>query len=298
MFAEVTREIPSEVLRRVIEEQYVANVQDLKDMEHEAELLAGVPDAEYRRFSFNPLSSRPAVTGIADTLIIPVPDLLVRQASPLGIYYSGVRKWGNPFAEDIGNLFESYVGKQLELMPDAQVFPEIEYGSKKSKSLSVDWFVIFDECVVLVEVKSTRPTEPIRRASSQAGKDLEKRLGHSVEQLNRSSREIKDRVPEFSRIPSNKPILGLVVTLEPFHTVNSPFGLSYLPACEIPFRIASAIELEQLVTISDASPGRVLLDFMSSAANNGSSINGALAGHAGRRNEIIDQAWATYPWGD
>jgi hypothetical protein len=298
MFSEITSEVPSRILRRVIEEQYVATVQDLKGMQQAAESLAGVPDEEYRRFSFNPLSSRPVVAGIADTLVIPVPDLLVRQASPLGIYYSGVNKWGTSFADDIGDLFESYVGKQLELMPDAQILPEIEYGPKKSRGLSVDWFAIFNDCVVLVEVKSTRPTEPIRRADPQASKNLERSLGHSLNQLNSSARKISERAPEFSSIPSDRPLLGLVVTMEPFHTVNSPFGLSYLPKCEIPFRVASAAELEQLVTVDDVSPGQLLLDFMSNTANNGSSINGALAGHLGRRNAIIDRAWATYPWKD
>lgn len=298
MFAEVTREIPAEVLHRVIEEQYVATVQDLKTMQHDAELLAGAPDAEYRRFSFNPLSSRPVVAGIADTLVIPVPALLVRQASPLGIYYSGLKKWGTCFADDIGDLFESYIGRQLSLIPDAHVQSEIEFGSKKNRSLSVDWFLVFDNCVVLVEVKATRPTEPIRRADAQAGADLEKRLGHSIDQLNNSARKIRERAPEFDSIPSDRPLLGLVVTMEPFHTVNSPFGLSYLPECDISFRIASVGELEQLVTVDDVSPGQLLLDFMSDNSNNGSSINGALTGHLGRRNKVIDQAWATYPWSD
>jgi len=298
MFAEITRDIPAEVLRRVIEDHYVATVQDLKTMQQDADLLAGMPDAEYRRFSFNPLSSRPVVAGIADTLVIPVPGFLVRQASPLGIYYSGLNKWDTSFANDIGDLFESYVGRQLGLVPDAQVLPEIEFGSKKNKSLSVDWFLVFDSCVVLVEVKATRPTEPVRRADAQAGKDLEKRLGHSIDQLNGSACKIRECAPEFSSIPSGRPLLGLVVTMEPFHTVNSLFGLSYLPECDIPFRIASVGEIEQLVTVDDMSPGQLLLDFMTDTANNGSSINGALTGHLGRRNQIIDQAWATYPWND
>ena len=296
MFADITAEIPAHVLRRIITDQYVATVQDLKAMQSEAESLAGVPDEEDRRFSFNPLSSRPAVAGIANELIIPVPDFLVRQASPLGIYYSGIKKWGTSFSNDIGDLFESYVGKQLNLVPGAQVISEIEFGPKKSRSLSVDWFLVFNSCVVLVEVKATRPTEPVRRASSQAGKDLEKRLGHSIEQLNRSAHGITEHMPEFNHVPSDRPLLGLVVTMEPFFTVNSPFGLSYLPTCDIPFRIASISELEQLVTVDDVSADRLLLDFMSDTANNGSSINGALTGHLGRRNQIIDEAWRTYPW--
>jgi len=38
---------------------------------------------------------------------------------------------------------------------------------------SVDWFAIFDDCVVLIEVKSTRPSEPVRLAGDNVAKVLE-----------------------------------------------------------------------------------------------------------------------------
>jgi hypothetical protein len=118
-----------------------------------------VPDSQYRRFGFNPLSSRPAVADLADALLIPVPGYIVRKASPLGIYYTGLEKWGTPFTADLGELFEAYVGRQLRLLPDATVLPEIAYGRKKGER-SVDWFAVFDDCVVLV--KSSQPARPNR----------------------------------------------------------------------------------------------------------------------------------------
>jgi hypothetical protein len=162
---EITREIPADTLRRVIEDNYAADKDQLKAMQQAAEQKTGVPDAQYRRFGFNPLSGKPAVAIVSDGLLIPVPAYILRKASPLGIYYAGMEKWGGKFSTDLGYLFEAYVGRQLRLLPDAVVVPEIAYGSKKKAELSVDWFVIFDDCVVLVEVE----IDPANRAGAPRG---------------------------------------------------------------------------------------------------------------------------------
>ncbi|MGH3775503.1 MAG: hypothetical protein ACRDRR_07160 [Pseudonocardiaceae bacterium] len=222
-FEEVTREIPADVLRAVIEKQYMATRDQLRTRQQEAEGRIGVPDRDYRRFGFNPLSSRPVVAGLADTLVIPVPGFIVRRASPLGIYYTGMDKWGSGFSEDLGELFEVYVGRQLDLLPDARVLPEIAHGRKES-ALSVDWFAVFDDCVVLIEVKSTRPTEPVRLADGRAGDELRRMLGHAVNQLNTSAGRVRSGQPGFEEVPSDRPMVGLVVTMEPFHDGAVPHG--------------------------------------------------------------------------
>lgn len=296
-FTEVTREVPTNVLRRVIEEQYAGTREQLRDLQHAAESRTGVLDSQYRRFGFNPLSSRPAVTGLADRLLIPVPALVVRKASPLGIYYTGLEKWGLQFSTDLGELFEAYVGRQLHLLPDATVLPEIAYGSRKGER-SVDWFAVFDDCVVLVEVKSTRPTEPVRLADGRVAETLGGILSQAIRQLNTSTALVRSRQQGFEDVPSDRPLIGLVVTMEPFHTVNTPFTRNYLPTCDIPFRVCGALELEHLVTVSDVSVGRLLLDHLSDPEKDGWSVQSAVTGHTSIRNKIIDDAWATYPWKD
>ncbi len=295
LMEEITREVPAGVLRRVIEEQFAATPAQLRGLQQDAEARTGAPGSRYRRFGFNPLSSRPAVAGLADGLLIPVPGYIVRKASPLGIYYAGLEKWGTPFTADLGELFEAYVGRQLELLPDAAVLPEIAYGRKKGER-SVDWFAVFEDCVVLVEVKSTRPTEPVRLADDRIADALGGILTHAVRQLNTSASLVRGRQPGFEGIPSDRPLVGLVVTMEPFHTVNTPFTRGYLPACDIPYRVCGALELEQLVTVSDISAGRLLLDHLTDPQKDGWSVQSALTGHEGGRNQIIDDAWATYPW--
>jgi hypothetical protein len=219
----------------------------------------------------------------------------VRKASPLGIYYAGLEKWGTQFSADLGELFEAYVGRQLGLLPDATVLPEIAYGRKNGER-SVDWFAVFDDCVILVEVKSTRPTEPVRLGDAKLAAALDGILSKAVRQLNTSASFIRSRQPGFEGLPTDRLLLGLVVTMEPFHTVNTPFTHDYLPACDIPFRVCSVLELEQLVTVADISAGSLLLDLMTDPNKDGWSVHGALTGHAGARNKIIDDAWATYPW--
>ncbi len=294
-FEEVTRGFPEGRLQAVIQNQYVATREELKATQLEAYGRTGVPKPDYRRFSFNPLASRPVVSGISDDLIIPVPGLIVRQASPLGIFYTGVRHWGSSFARDLGALFESYVGRQLTLIPDAEILPEIAYGRNKG-FLSVDWFAVFDDIVLLVEVKSARPTESIRVANAKAGEDLLRILGHAVEQLNVSASTIRTGEPGFEQIPSDRPLVGLIVTMEPFHNVNATFGPVTLPNCDIPFAVCSAIELEALVTLLDVSIGRLVHGHLTDPGKRGWSIKGALVGHEHGRNAVLDAGWASYPW--
>ena len=67
----------------------------------------------YRRFTYNPLWGKPIVSGIGNALLVPVPAQVVRKISPQGIYYAGVKHWGKAFADDIGDLFQQYVGRLL-----------------------------------------------------------------------------------------------------------------------------------------------------------------------------------------
>ena len=41
--------------------------------------------------------------------------------------------------------------------------------------------------------------------------------------------------------------------MEPFHTVNTPFTASYMPACDIEYRICSALELALLAAAGTAA---------------------------------------------
>ena len=75
---------------------------------------------------------------------------------------------------------------------------------------------------------------------------------------------------------------------------NAPFDL--LPATRTPVTVADAAEIENLVTITDTPPGRLLLDRAADAVRSTWSLDTALHGHARDRNPILDEAWNSYPW--
>jgi len=102
----------------------------------------------------------------------------------------------------------------------------------------------------------------------------------------------------FSDIPSDRPMIGLLVTMEPFHTVNTTTISGALPKSEIPFRVCSALELENWVRLVDASPSATLLNHLTDPERTGWSVHSSLAGHELRNCHTLEQAWAAYPWGD
>ena len=84
-------------------------------------------------------------------------------------------------------------------------FLKITYGPHQGQR-SVDWFAIFDDCVVLVEVKSTRPTEPVRLADSGLADALGGILSRAIGQLNKSAGLIRARDEALDRHPGRSTI--------------------------------------------------------------------------------------------
>ncbi|TDL46493.1 hypothetical protein [Kocuria rosea] len=248
----------------------------------------------YRRFSYNPLASRPAIRGLAPELVIPVPQTLIRKISPLGIYYQGVDRWGNSFAEDLGELFEQYVGRQLRLLPNAMIHPETTYGPKNKKS--VDWIVVLDEAVILVEVKSVRPTDPVRMGSPDASAALQRMLGWAFDQLNTTDTLLEAGQPELNHVPKDRPRFGLVVTMEDFHVINSPLHRHWYRNEEgIPSLVVSITELEWMVTIQQPVD-RFIMGLLTDPAKTGWSVRSQFGKVKHSRNAVIEKAWKSYPF--
>ena len=229
---------------------------------------------------------------------MPVPGLIDRKISPLGFWYTGFEKWGKPFADDVGELFEQYVGRQLTLIPNAVVHPEVTYG--KAEQRSVDWIVVCDKPVLLTEVKSVRPTEPIRLGAGTVWDDLGTKLGKAYGQIEKSNQLIAEKNPAFKEIPSSRPRIGLIVTMEDFPIANSPDVRAKLGVSpSIPVCVCSSEELELLVTITDEGVDSFLLNFLNDPTKQGWALTNDVRDekHAHRRNQVMDQAWAGYDWG-
>jgi hypothetical protein len=292
LLEKITSKIPVAIIRNVIESHFIGN---LKFYQQERSVFK---PSKYRRFTYNPLIGKPIVSGVVDGHLVPVPGLIDRKISPLGFWYTGFEKWGKPFADDVGELFEQYVGSQLKLIPSAELHSEITYG--KPEQRSVDWIVVCDKAVLLVEVKSVRPTEPIRLGSGNVWDDLGGKLSKAYGQIEKSNQLITDRDPAFKDVPSSLPRIGLIVTMEDFPTANSldiraKLGVSpSIPTC-----VCSSEELELLVTITDEGVDSFLLTFLNDPNKQGWGLTNDVRDkkHAHTRNQVTDQAWAGYDWG-
>ncbi len=166
------------------------------------------------------------------------------------MYYAAVEaldaEQANAFTRDIGLVCQDYVGRQLRLIPNATVLPEIRYDDDQ---LSVDWFVILDELVVLVEVKSTRMSHLSRMGGNRLKQDIHRSLGKAYKQVARTHELLADGHPAFAEIPADRPRIAIVATLEPYWVANSPFIAEFLPEPTIPTSVSSVRALERLIDV-------------------------------------------------
>jgi hypothetical protein len=288
----IARHLNRETVTRVLDTHFATSTAQFRAANEEAVGRAG-RDGRLRRFTYNPLRGRPLLTGFGTDYLCPMPQLAWAKATPWGVYFTGLDHFGPVFASDLGNLFEQYVGRQLRLLPGAHVLPEITYGPKSARRKTVDWIVVLPEVVLLVEVKSAIPTEPVRLGTPDAADAIVGKLGKAVEQIDITAQLIADQDPVVAAVPEGRPVLGLVVTLEPFHIANA-FGL--LPAGRTPVSVVDAAEIEVLVTITDTSPGQLLLERAADDVRFTWTLDTALYGHERDRNPILDEAWNSYLW--
>ncbi|MGY0231983.1 hypothetical protein [Longispora urticae] len=251
------------------------------------------------QYMFNPLTARPLVQLRDGRYIAPVPQLILRKLSPLELYYPGLDRWGQAFARDMGELFEDYVGRQLRHLPDAVVHAEISYRSGKNTVDGVDWIVVFDNLVLLVEAKATRASASVRAGDRTATEPYQRILGKGFNQINRMHRAILAGAPELAHIPTDRPFLGLVSTLDAWPAANN-LARPGLPDTDVPTMVASARDIEALVSAGQRrSASEILLQIMTTGDQLLSEFGPALGKHRaeGDRNPLLDQAWARYPFG-
>jgi hypothetical protein len=286
----ITAVIPADVIRDVVDRHFVASMQWYKRFRPPRK------SDGYRRFTFNPLLARPVVSGVVDEQIVPVVGQVFRKVSPIGIYYAGAEHWGNSFTEDVGDLFEQYIGRQLQQIPDGTVYPEIVYDRDGAKR-SVDWIVVCADIVLLIEVKSAPPTEAVRLGTPAAMDDLKKKLGRAYEQLNNTDDLIAKAHPDFAHIPDNLPRRGLIVTLESFAIANAKPITDLHIKPNIPTSVCSSLDIELLVTLQGQSVGEFFDEFMADPAMAGANLYAGLMKKDIARNDVLDQAWTLFDWG-
>ncbi|WP_157546758.1 hypothetical protein [Hamadaea tsunoensis] len=253
------------------------------------------------RYLFNPLHARPLLRMPDGRLLAPIPHLVGRRLSPIELYYDGLKRWDVAFTHDLGELLEDYIGRQFGTLPDAAVHPEVVFTKRKQEYKSTDWFVIFDEMVLIVEAKARRAMAAVRAADATAKADYKTTLGKAFDQINRTYDLLQQNLPEFQHIPTDRPILGLVATLDPWYIANS-MARPLLPATKVPVMVASVREIEHLVGIGQRrSVGGVLTEIMNPSEVRQYWELGVALGPfdaPNDRNPLLDDAWSRLVFDD
>ncbi|WP_181724069.1 hypothetical protein [Nocardia gipuzkoensis] len=248
------------------------------------------------RYDYNPLVRTPFIEFDQSRPITPAPRLIMRTVTPGGLYYSGVSRYGNVFANDLGKLFEHYIGRNLRLIEGAEVHPEIVYGKNQEKS--VDWLVVMPDLVLLVECKLKRLALAARAGDPKLFEDLKDSLSKARGQLARTVENLASRRSEFGHIPTDRPMLGLIVSAEPIYSAAAyllDHDTALIPGGtlpDVPVAAASSREIEALVT-HGADTQDVLLALMRDQNGGAISLRGVRA-QIDRKNPILEKAWRSY----
>lgn len=258
-----------------------------------------VGSATAARFDYNPLVATPFVDMGDGEPVAPATRLILRTVTPGGLYYAGMAEHGKAFADDLGVLFEHYIGRQLKMINGARVEPEIVFG-KGGGFKSVDWFVVLPDLVLLVEVKSRRLGPAARAGDGVLLDSLSETIGGAKKQLSRTVERLANADPAFAHIPTDRPMLGLIVTAEPYYTAPS-YLLDHDVAVirggslpDVPVAAASARDVESLVT-HGAKVAPMLLAEMAESVGGVVSLRD-LGKEPGTDNPILLNAWNSYPW--
>ena len=259
---------------------------------------AGEEKRGKEKWSFNPLVEKPMVALPNGDFVMPSPRLVVNRITPTSLYFIGRAGFGDSFPNSLGCLFEEYVGSQLRLLNHAEVRSEISYGSPIKKT--IDFFVITPEVVLLVEVKASRPTEETRFGTPPGDADVRKKIGKAYSQIDNTAHLLRAGHRDLAEIPNDRPLCGLVVTLEPFHLINTVVYADLLHPPSIPTTVASSSELEAVVTALSDKPdtGAHLLNALTSTTEPVRSLEHAITDPLIGNNPILYDAWErfTAPW--
>lgn len=260
-----------------------------------------IAPAGYERYGYNPLSKAPFLVLPDGRMMTPQYQLILRTVTPGGLYYPGIKTYGEPFARDLGVLSQHYVGRQLSTIDGADLHPEFSYGPKRRRRDSTDWFLVLPNLLVLIEVKSSRIPMEQRAGGSGLIDTLRRILDKAVGQLETSHEAIIDATPGFTHLPTGVPVVGLVVTTEPFYLANSQWVRQHLRETTFPTLVASMRDLEHLVSLPAEAIEEHLLEIANDEERSTWDLSTALRdippGVMGR-NRILDEAWNTYPMPD
>lgn len=279
--------IPFDAVRRTFTEHLVTTATALKEANRRFQ--EPLPAAQ-KKFAFNPLADTPFIEDVAPVPIAPWVQAIMRKAAPPSIYYMGTRALGDRFTRDLGQVFQHYVGRQLDLIPGAsQVIPEVRYGPRTAQRDSCDWFLDLPGALVLIECKARQPVESLRVGGVDWLNSVQSSIGKGIRQLNRSHLDIQAIAEREPALDPTKPRIGIVVTLEPFYADQNWILADRLPQRDLPMSVLSVGELESLVTLSADELSDMVLGSEHAFDGNELRLRSVLADH--RPNQLLMSTW-------
>ncbi|WP_280299423.1 nuclease-related domain-containing protein [Nocardia abscessus] len=276
--------------RKVIDTHLAADVNTLRNT---AKQDLAVPNARGRElWVSNPLLGTPMVS-LKEGYLVPISPYLLHKITPLGMYFIGLGHFGNDFPRALGDSFEKLVGRHLALLEPcgATVYSEITYDRGQNKT--VDYVLVFPELVLLVETKGMRSTVQARIGDDTGLQKLAERVQQARDQIDHTADLIGRRIPELAHIPSNRPLRGLVVTMEPIQHIDTALFTDLFTPSTVESATVSAHDFEQVLAtlVQQSEVGQRLLDALTFSEPTPPGLDRAIKGCTRERNPLSADLW-------
>lgn len=254
-FDPISEVVPVHVARAVLN-LLTATVDEAKEDGRAAPALP----AHLQRFAYNPLIRTPLIDLGDGPRHAPQPQFILRAISTENLYYRGIREWaGANFAGTLGMQVQDYTGRQLRHTGRLEVIEEFRWHKNKTGGIdSSDWFLITPQLTILIECKSARMSMAAKAGSTDGLSRANAVLGKAYKQLKANADEIRSSNPAYSHIPSDRPLMGFVVTVEPFYMANAQPVRATLPDPGMPVLTVSLREIEKLSVLEPTALGDAL----------------------------------------
>lgn len=179
----------------LLDRHFAVTPAEFREMDRDPAGFRGVE--EHR---FNPLTARPMLKMRNGKYLAAQPLLILHCLSCNGLYYDRVREPG--FTDQLGPVFEHYVGMHLELLQRATVIHSIRQANGEEV---IDYVVVLADVVLLIEIKATRLTEEARAGLDKLDDDVARTIGKAQIQINTANQMIDDGDPAFAFVPTDLP---------------------------------------------------------------------------------------------
>jgi hypothetical protein len=289
-FAAIREQIAEDVVRELMTTTFATDTPTFKAM------CPTSYQRGYERVSFNPLQARPFIRQNGDRYLAPVPQFVFWRASAPSLYYLALEQLTGSdrktFTDDVGTLFEDYVFRQAGQLPLELRLPAVEYEAAKH---TTDAILVWPDFVLLIEAKATRLTETSRAGGPTLRPELNRTISRAFKQLETTAALVRDRHPALAQVPDDRPMYGLVVTLEPYPFINAGFARDELrvPRPSFPVAVASIQDFERFVAdaIIDPLDATAMVSLVDPDADGDAWSVDALVGRKsaqGFRNPLLD----------